>query len=158
LANINNPKNNKGYLFNKKYFYNVYYSNKYSKIYKNNNNEFYFSKIKTYNNTPFQWIGLYIDNLNENENKIENITVIFKIKLLNEINNNNYNEEYGLKTHDPINYYKDWIHNCILNEYVEININININRANQYIILNFDNYSDKLEFYIKDFQIIMNYS
>jgi hypothetical protein len=54
-------------------------------------------------------------------------------------------------------YYKDWIKECILNEYIEIKINIEINRVNQYIILNFDNYNDKIEFYIKDFKIIMNY-
>lgn len=157
LSNINNQKNNKGYLFNVKYYYDVYYSNNYSKILKNNNNEFYFSKIKTINNTPFQWIGLYIDNITQNDNKVENINVNFQIKILDKINNNN-NQEYGLKTHDPLNYYKDWIDKCIINEYVQININININRVNQYILLNFDNYTDKIEFYIKDFQIIMNYS
>jgi hypothetical protein len=157
LSNINNQKNNKGYLFNVKYYYDVYYSNNYSKILKNSNNEFYFSKIKTINNTPFQWIGLYIDNITQNDNKVENINVNFQIKILNKINNNN-NEEYGLKTHDPLNYYKDWIDKCIINEYVQININININRVNQYILLNFDNYTDKIEFYIKDFQIIMNYN
>ncbi len=156
LSNINNQKNNQGYLFNKKYLYDVYYSNNYSKIFKNNNNEFYFSKVKTFNNVPFQWIGLYIDNISQNDNKVENIKVTFKIKLLNKINNNN-NEEYGLKTHDPLNYYKEWIDQCILNEYVIININININRVNQYVLLNFDNYHDQLEFYIKDFKIIMNY-
>ncbi len=70
---------------------------------------------------------------------------------------NNFNDNYGLKTHDPIIYYKDWIKECIIGEYVEIKINIEINRVNQYIILNFDNYNDKIEFYIKDFKIIMNY-
>ena len=160
LVNIDNPNNNKGYLFNKKYLYNIYYSNNYSKIFKNDNNEFYFCKNKSISNVPFQWIGLYVDNLNEKEkdSKTENIVVSFKIKLLMEINNNNnFNDSYGLKTHDPMIYYKDWIKDCILGEYIEIKINIEINSVNQYIILNFDNYNDKIEFYIKDFKIIMNY-
>ena len=157
IHNIQNPKNNKGYLLNQKYLYHIPYSNSNSKIIKNTNNEFYYYKNKTINNTPFQWLGLYIDNLNKNEEKNENINIQFSIKLIKPINNNNDGEEFGLKIHEPLLYNKVWINECILNEYVNININININSINQYIILNFDNYNDEIEFYIKNFKIIMNY-
>ena len=54
-------------------------------------------------------------------------------------------------------YFKNWIDNCILNEYTKIEINTTINRISQYIILNFDDYYGSIEFYIKDFEIKMDY-
>ena len=60
---------------------------------------------------------------------------------------------FGLKTHQPITYYNEWINECILNEYVHIKIGITIERKSQYIILNFDNYLNEVEFYISNFKI-----
>jgi len=99
----------------------------------------------------FQWLGLYVD-FYEN-NKIETIKVEFSIKLLKNINNSNSN--IGLKTHEPIQYISSWLYNCPLNEYYKIELNVNILPKNQYIILNFDNYLDEIEFYIKNFKIII---
>lgn len=154
LNTIEGLNDNKGYIFNKKYLYDIYYKNNYSKFLKNSNNEFYFYKNKTNNYKINQWVGLYIDNLNDS-NKTENIIVKFSIKILKELNINISN--FGLKTHDPLNYYKDWINDCVLDNYVNIKINLAINSISQYIILNFDNYLNEVEFYIKDFEIIMEY-
>ena len=160
LSDINDKNeitNNKGYLFNKKYINNIFYSNQYSKITKNINSEFYFYKGKTKNEKLYQWIGLYINNYDDtNSKKEENIVVSFKIKLLNSIDKNK--TIFGLKTHEPLKYYTDWIDECELNIYKEIELNINIYQINQYIIFNFDNYEDIVEFYIKDFKIKLNYT
>ena len=160
LSDINDKNeitNNKGYLFNKKYINNIFYSNQYSKITKNINSEFYFYKGKTKNEKLYQWIGLYINNYDDtNSKKEENIVVSFKIKLLNSIDKNK--TIFGLKTHEPLKYYTDWIDECELNIYKEIELNINIYQINQYIIFNFDNYEDIVDFYIKDFKIKLNYT
>ena len=157
ISDKNEITNNKGYLFNKKYINNIFYSNQYSKITKNINSEFYFYKGKTKNEQLYQWIGLYINNYDDlNSKKEENIIVSFKIKLLNSIDKNK--TIFGLKTHEPLKYYTDWIDECELNIYKEIELNINIYPINQYIIFNFDNYEDIIEFYIKDFKIKLNYT
>jgi hypothetical protein len=158
LSDINNINNNDGYLIDKKYFNNIFYYNKYSKILKNINNEFYFYKKKILKFEDFQWIGIYLNDI-ENLNITENITISFDIKfteIMKNINNNNDNN-FGLKIHNPIIYLNDWIKQCIIDEYVNIVINTNIIKKNQYIILNFDNYLDEIEFYIKNFKIILEY-
>jgi hypothetical protein len=147
---------NNGFLFNNNYINNIYYNNKYSKILKNNDDHFYFYKNQTINSEPFQWIGIYIDNLNNKNIFNDNITIQFYIKLIKDINYIE-NINYGIKTHEPINYYKEWIKDCIINKYVKIELNIKILKKNQYIIFNFDNYNDEIEFYIKNFKIIMDY-
>jgi hypothetical protein len=63
-----------------------------------------------------------------------------------------------LKIHNPYKYLNKWLNDCVLNDYTDIEINTNINKKNQYIILNFDNYLDEIEFYIKDFKIILEYN
>lgn len=148
ISDITDINDNNGYLLNKKYMNNIYYKNTYSKILKNNENEFYFYKKKTTRIEDFQWLGLYINDI-----ITDNITVNFNIKLLKHINNI---ENIGLKIHDPIMYFKEWISECELNIYKNININIKINKVDQYIILFFDNYLGEIEFYIKDFKILLN--
>jgi len=135
----------KGFLLNEEYLYNIYYHNKYSKILKTSE-EYYFYKNPTIKYEPFQWIGLYIEN-----NVMTNITISFYIKLMKYIDTNINN--IGIKTHEPEMYYKDWIDTCELNIYTKVEINLKINKKSQYIILNFDNYLDKVEFYIKEFKI-----
>ena len=104
------------------------------------------------NSIDFQWLGLYVD-FYEN-NKIETIKVEFSIKLLKNINNSS-NLNFGLKTHEPVQYINNWLFDCPLNDYYKVELNVNIIPKNQYIILNFDNYLDELEFYIKNFKIII---
>ena len=151
LPDIKDINNNKGYLLNKKYLYNIFYQNNASKFLKYKSDEFYFYKKSMKNPVDFQWLGLYVDFF-ENT-KIENIKVEFSIKLLKNINNSNLN--FGLKTHEPVQYINNWLNDCIINNYYKIELNINILPKNQYIILNFDNYLYELEFYIKNFKIII---
>ena len=109
--------------------------------------------LKSYD---FQWIGIYLNDI-ENLNINENITISFDIKFTEIMKNININNNFGLKIHNPIIYLNDWINQCKVNEYVNIVINTNIIRKSQYIILNFDNYLDEIEFYIKNFKIILDY-
>lgn len=156
LSEVNNINTNNGYLLNNKYLYDIIYYNKYSKILKINNNEFYFYKKPTYKSTPFQWIGLeYVDNNTTKNNTI--LKVAFEIKLLKNINIYD-NINYGLKVHDPLLFFNDWIKKCELNNYIKIEIDITIFNKKQYIILNFDDYLDEIEFFIKDFKIIIDYN
>jgi hypothetical protein len=151
ISNIN-INNNNGYLFDNTYLNNIYYYNNYSKILKNSDNEFYFYKKKMLKSESFQWIGVYLNDI-QNLNIIEYIKITFNIKIIKNINNINNN--IGLKIHSPYKYLNEWINKCVLNTYTYIEIVTNINKKNQYIILNFDNYLDEIEFYIKDFKIII---
>lgn len=153
LYNIDNINNNQGFLFNKKYLYHIEYRNNGSLFIKNNKNEYYYYKKKG-KYLEYQWLGLYINGLEEKYKKMEMAKVSFKIKLMKNFNENG---DYGLKIHHPLIFYKDWINECILDTYVDINIEINIYKINQYVILNFDHCINEIEFYIKDFRIIMNY-
>ena len=152
--------NNNGYLFNNDYLYNIYYSNTYSKILKNKTetvDEFYFYKKKTLDYEKYQWIGLFLNNI-ENIDIDKNIIINFDIKFLKKININTNN--IGLKIHEPLYYINDWINipNNNLNIYKNIEIKCMINKKSQYIIFNFDNYLEEVEFYIKNFKIILEYN
>jgi len=154
LGDIHPINMNNGYLFDKKYLNNIFYYNKYSKILKNNENEFYFYKKKMLQSEDFQWIGVYLSDI-ELLNITENIIITFNIMFIKPIKNTKDN--YGLKIHEPLLYINDWINNYEINEYKHIRINTKINKKSQYIILNFDNYLDEIEFYIKNFKIILEY-
>ena len=151
--------NNKGYLFNIKYLYYLYYHNLYSKIMKNDMNEFYFYKERTIKGEYYNWIGLFIENFTDNKmsNELMNIKITFNIKLLKEIKVEN-NSNYGLKIHEPQKFYYNWINECELNKYKEISINAQIYKKNQYVILNFDNYLGEIEFVVNNFKIIIDYN
>ena len=155
-SQINDIKNYNGYLFNEKYILNIYYSNKYSKFLKNNNGEFYFYKNKTTKTEPFMWCGSELNDLEIMNFSSKTIKISFTIKLLKQINYNYIN--FGIKTHEPISYNYLWLKECQLDIYKNIEININIYKKNQYVILCFDNYLDEIEFYIKDFKIILDYN
>ena len=153
--------NNNGYLFNNDYLYNIYYSNNYSRILKNKTetvDEFYFYKKKTLEHEKYQWIGLFLNKI-ENIDIDNNIIINFDIKFLKKININNTNN-IGLKIHEPLYYINDWINipNNNLNIYKNIEIKCIINKKSQYIIFNFDNYLEEVEFYIKNFKIILEYN
>ena len=148
--NNNNYKNTQGYPFDKKYNYYMFYKNKYSKFLKTYDNEFYFYKKRTKEYHDWLWTGLYVNKMDD-VGDIRNITVSFDIKLLKKINVSGDN--YGIKIHAPLSYQNDWINLCNLNIYTHVDIHIQIKNISQYILLNFDNYLDKVEFYIKKFQI-----
>ena len=157
LSDVNDIYDNKGYLFNKKYLYNIYYKNNFSQILRNTDNEYYFLKKITNKPENFQWIGLYIDNFPDKNNlDLINIIVSFDIKLIQKINISLYND-LGIKTHEPLYFYNQWINDCEINIYKKIELNLKIYKKNQYILLNFDNILDSIEFYIKNFKIILNY-
>ena len=157
LSDIKNINNNKGYLFTNKYLLNIYYKNNHSKIIKNYDNSYYFLKKKTNKFEQNQWLGIYLNNFNKEKSidKLINITVSFDIKLLKVLDNN---FQIGLKTHEPLKFYKEWINECKLNIFQSIELNITILEKDQYIILNFDNYLESIEFYIKDFKVIIDYN
>jgi hypothetical protein len=156
LKNMNNLNNNEGFLFNNNYTNELYYKNKYCKFLKSVDKDisYYFQKKYTTNQSSWCWCGLYMNDYDEN-GKEEYVDVSFNIKILKKLYK--INDTWGLKTHYPLNYYNDWIDKCILNEFVNINLKININRISQYIIFNFDNYNNEVEFIIKNFKIILGY-
>jgi hypothetical protein len=155
LSDINTVDNQKGYLFDNKYYYNVNYYNDYSKIVKLGKNEFYFYKKKMGKPESFQWIGFYLNDI-EHLNIGTNIKITFDIKYMKRIQKSD--ALYGLKIHDPLVYINNWLDNDFeLESYYPIEINTKINKKSQYIILNFDNYLDEIEFYIKDYKIMLEY-
>jgi hypothetical protein len=153
LSDIDYNIKNNGFLLNNYYLYDIIYKNKYSKFIKINNNEFYFHKIFYSKSTPFQWLGLEYLNINNSNFSSIKINIEFEINLLKNINYND-NINFGLKTHEPKLFYKDWIKKCIINEYTKINLEINISNKNQFIIFNFDDYLYEIDFYLKNFKII----
>lgn len=147
---------NDGFLFNYDYIdYIKYYNkNKLAFLIKEDNS-YYFFKNNTSKDEPYIWIGLWLD-LNGIKNNFNGIIKIkFSIKIMNSIEENH--SLWGIKTHDPLCYYKDWINDCVIGEYTDIVIDVKINKNSQYIIFCFDNYRDSLDIYIKDFKIIMEY-
>ena len=62
-------------------------------------------------------------------------------------------KDWGLKTHYPMTYYNSWVEQCILNEFVSVRFQMKIHRNSQYVIFNFDNYNDEVDFIIKDFKL-----
>ena len=156
LSEINNIDNNRGYLLNNKYLYDIIYYNKYSKIIKLDKNEFYFYKNHTDKSIPFQWLGLEYFEMSK-VNNLSSIKVQFEINLLRNLTL--YDTiKFGLKTHEPMLFFNDWIKECKLGIYTKIELNIIISNKKQYILLNFDDYLDEVEFYIKDFKIILEYN
>mgnify|MGYP007047687266 CR=1 FL=1 len=68
------------------------------------------------------------------------------------------NNQFGIKTHYPIQFYNEWIKSCKLHQFKTIYLNLNIYKKNQYIIFNFDNFLSEIDFEIKNFKIFYNYN
>ena len=174
---IKNNVSNIGYLLNVNYYKNMYYYNDFTKFMKICDNEYYFYKFETYEPKPFLWFGHYL-YLEEFDFKDDvEITIKFEIKLLIDINKSGINKsginkdginkdginkdginkdkEYGIKTHNPLQYYSDWLYELEKDVYKSIEIKINIDKIDQYIIFYFDNYLDEIEFYIKNLKILL---
>jgi hypothetical protein len=155
LKNVGLLNNNQGFLFNHNYINEVCYTNKYCKFIKSINDgvSYYFKKKYTEYQTSWCWCGLYINDYDENGKEVY-ATVSFDIKLLKNIRKSKEsNKDWGLKTHYPMTYYNSWVEQCILNEFVSVRFQIKINRNSQYVIYNFDNYNDEVEFIIKNFKL-----
>jgi len=154
-----------GFVFDGKYIqYVTYYNkNKLAMLIKEGSDDYHFIKKETFRNEPFIWIGTWLD-LNEIKTD-ENIRIKFSIKAMKEFKMNDFKEindsnalsKIGIKTHDPILYYWEWINTCIIGEYTDIEFQIKINKNSQYIIFCFDDYWKDLDLYIRDFKIIMDY-
>ena len=156
LKNMTNINNNEGFLFNNNYINEVCYTNKYCKFIKSISNSYYFKKIYTNNQCSWCWCGLYLNDCEESG--VEQYAKIsFDIKILKKIKNGTSNNDWGLKTHYPLAYYNNWMNKCIVDEFVYISFSVKINRTSQYLILNFDNYNDEIEFIINNFKIKLNY-
>jgi hypothetical protein len=150
-----NTFNDYGFLLNNNYHLNIIYYNKYSKFSKINDYEFYYYKNITSNIQYFQWFGHYI-LLNQMDIKNNICKLSFDIKLLKNIDTFN-NHNFGIKIHEPLTYYKSFFEQCIIDKYVHIEFDIQINLINQFILFNFDNYFKEIEFCIKNFKILLNY-
>jgi hypothetical protein len=144
---------------------------------------YYFKKKYTENQSSWCWCGLYINNYDET-GKDDYADISFDIKLLKNMKKINgsisqdittfgkskrnrlktqdfiqkieLNKDWGLKTHYPLAYYNNWVEKCILNEFVTIQFPVKINHNSQYVIFNFDNYNNEVEFIIKEFKVKLN--
>ena len=163
IKDIKNYVSNIGYLLNVNYCKNIYYYNDFTKFMKTGNNEYYFYKKRTYEPKPFLWFGHYLyldefkDQFKDQFNNEYIIKIMFDIKLLKDIENSE-RKEYGIKTHNPIKYYSDWLYelnDSVNDEYKSVEIKINIDNVDQYIIFYFDNYLHDIEFYIKNIKFLL---
>ena len=143
-----------GFLLDNDYHLNIIYYNKYSKFYKIKDYEFYYSKNITQQTEYFQWFGYYV-HLHQMNIKNNICKISFDIQLLKNIDTTHSN--FGIKIHEPLTFYNSFFNQCIINEYVHIDFDIQINLINQYILFHFDNYLKEIEFCIKNFKIIFNY-
>lgn len=143
-----------GFLLHNDYYLNIIYYNKYSKFYKIKEYEFYYYKNITLQTEYFQWFGYYI-HLNQMDIKNNICNISFDIKLLKNIDTSNQN--FGIKIHEPLTFYNSFFNQCIINEYVHFDFDIQMNLINQYILFHFDNYLKEIEFCIKNFKILFNY-
>ena len=147
-----NTFSNNGFLFENNFTNNVIYHNNFCYFKKIKNNHFYFFKNVTNKYQDFLWCGYNLKFSEENNNNID-IKVTFNMKINNKFN---IPKNVGLKTHYPIQFYNDFFQNITINKYTNIEFIINIQKKNQLIIFNFDNYLDEIEFEIKDFTLNYN--
>ena len=151
----NNIKNN-GFLLENKYEKQILYVNNNCYLRKLNSHHFYF--YKKYSNVykEFCWFG-YSYKFNKEQSSTIQLKVTFEIKINNHFNssfNSSFNPQIGIKTHYPNQFYNNFLNNIQLNEFNFIEFNINIEKKNQLIIFNFDNYLNELELEIKHFKIL----
>lgn len=148
-----------GFLFDANYIQHVTYynKNKLAHLIKDSEHNYHFIKKRTIKDEPFIWLGTWLDLRETGLNFTGEVRLKFSIKIIKQFDENNNIDTWGIKTHSPVLYYKDWINTCIPGEYTDIDIKIKINKNSQYIIFCFDNYLGDLDLYIRDFKIIMDY-
>lgn len=149
---INNKFTNTGFLFETNFIKNIYYYNNYSYFKKMNSNHFYFFKNITNKYQEFIWCGYNLKFSSQN-NKIIKIKIKFSIKINTSFIINNH---IGIKTHYPNKIYNEFLKNIDLQKFTDCEFYINIQKKNQLIIFNFDNYLPEFEFEIKNMKLIYN--
>lgn len=155
IVYINNIKqiiNENGFLFDSSFLSNILYYNNFCYFKKININHYYFYKKQTTKYEDFLWCGHLLKFSEENNSNI-NIKISFEINLHTKFIKQ---ENVGLKIHYPLIIYHEILDKVIINKFTEINIDINILKKNQLIILNFDYYLPEIEFEIRNFKIIHN--
>lgn len=147
--------NKKGFIFNHTYKLNITYISNISFFKKLDTNHFHFYKKYSSTYSDFNWCGHKIKFSDETNTNIQ-IKLQFDFLLNTPIQFNN--NQFGIKTHYPIQFYNEWIKTCKLHQFKTIYLNLNIYKKNQYIIFNFDNYLSEIDFEIKNFKIFYNYN
>jgi len=117
----------------------VYKLNKFN-FKKLEHNTYEIIKEKTYSTLPYIWCGYLI----KPENK--QITMNFDILFLSDVPR----ESFFIKTHDPIQYYNEWLNHCKKDEFVSIQITFNVSINEQLIIFIMDEYYDSSHFIIRN--------
>lgn len=144
-----------GFLFHHNFVLHLEYFNRFCYFKKLNNNHFYFYKKKFTQSQKFIWCGKHLSFYKDSDIHC-NIQISFYFK--NNIPIIFHKKDFGLKIHEPLIYYQDWLKSCILYEFTFIQLNFKIQKKNQLIIFNFDHYKDEIDFEIKDFKIIVDYN
>ena len=150
---IKNKIINNGFLFENKYEKYILYTNDNCFLKKLNIHHFYFYKKYTNIYKEFCWFGYFYKFSVKNFSTIS-LKLIFELKI-NHNFNTSFNNQIGIKTHYPNQYYNNFLNNIQLNEFNLVKVNINIEKKNQLIILNFDNYLDEIELEIRNFRILI---
>jgi len=143
-----------GFLFTLTYIPHVPYKNKFCFFQKINKFHFNFYKKPTYQYQDFIWFGSEIKFSTQDKKQIT-VIIQFEIKcnLLIQKQSN-----IGFKTHEPLQFYNNWMDKCELNQFTKIHFKVNIERTNQLMIFNFDNYFQEIDCDIKNFTMITDYN
>lgn len=104
------------------------------------------TKKQTMSTLPFRWFGHWVEPVHTN------LVVSFDIKFNDSIPRQD--EKFAIKTHEPDEYYTDWLGLCKVNEFVHITIPIYVYRKRQLIILIMDQYLKSCSFQIKNMTIM----
>lgn len=124
-----NTRSQEGFILNRLILkpHNEYISNS-SELYILNQNEYIFTSNKQ---GCFHWLGYYLYKPNSI------ITISFNILLIEPIKYTNDNQ-IGIKSHNPVKIYNNWLNQLKVNEVVSVSFNIEINPTNQLVILIWD--------------------
>jgi hypothetical protein len=148
---IQNHIKNNGFLFETNFEKQIVYTNNTCFFKKLNSHHYYFYKKYSNIYKQFCWFG-YTYKFNKEQSYTIQLKLTFELKINHQFNTN-FNHQIGIKTHYPTQYYNNFLNTIILNEFNLIEVFINIEKKNQLIIFNFDNYLDELELEIKNLKI-----
>jgi hypothetical protein len=112
----------------------------------NNNLTYTFSKEKTTTKLPFIWFGYKML-----PTKVKNI-IKFDIMFLSDVPSKYDN--FFIKTHNPEEYYNDWLSQCIKDEFVHIELPIYLGKSEQLVIFIMDECLKSVNFVIKNIEIV----
>ena len=129
-----------GIILNNLFFNN--YKSKNLLLNKMDDNTFKIIKNKNHCIEYYTWFGYYY-----NPTKVETI-MSFEINFLSDIPK--INDNFFIKTHEPVNKYNDWLKSCIKGKFIKIKIKIHLKKQNQLILFMMDEFLDKCKFIIKN--------